>query len=307
MKKLNEISILFVEDDINTQEIIKMLLEDYVGKFYQAFDGEEALEIYYDKKPEIIITDIRMPKLNGLEMAEQIKEFDPNQPIIVMSAFDDKKLLLKAINIGIDQFIKKPMDSNILFEKIEYLVEKMAEKRKIDKILQKKDANLYKMAYYDHLTNVCNRAYFELALEDMIQRTRAKNYLSALFFIDLDNFKTINDTYGHKAGDCALKKVVSNIKKTMRDRDILCRLGGDEFTLIAENMKDIKKVEILAQRIAKATHFTMKYKEVSFEVSCSIGIAVCPDHGVTKEELMESADKAMYSVKKSTKAGFKIQ
>ena len=199
------------------------------------------------------------------------------------------------------------MDSNIVFERIEYLVEKMAEKRKIDKILQKKDANLYKMAYYDHLTNVGNRAFFELALEDMMQRTRTNNYLSALFFIDLDDFKTINDTYGHKAGDCTLKKVVNNIKRTMRDGDILCRLGGDEFTLIAENMKDIKKVEILAQRIAKVTHFTMNYKEVSFEVSCSIGIAICSDHGTTKEELIESADKAMYSVKKSTKAGFKIQ
>ena len=307
MKILDELTVLFVEDDTDAQEIIKMLLEDNVSKFYQAFDGKEALDIYYDKKPDIIITDIQMPKLDGLEMAKQIKECDPYQPIIVMSAFDDKERLLKAIDIGIDQFIPKPIDTDILFEKIELLIKKIQNKQKIKSIIGQESQDIYKMAYQDYLTGAYNRAFFELALDKMIERTKKMEYLSALFFIDLDNFKPINDTYGHKAGDFVLKKIVKNIKNTMRDKDILCRLGGDEFTLLIENIQDVATVKTLAKRVASVTHFTMEYDNVSFEVSCSIGVVICPIHGITKEELLDNADKEMYAVKKSTKAGFKIK
>jgi len=283
MRNLSEIKILFVEDDIDTQENIKILLEDEVGALYQAYNGKEALEIYHEKKPDIIITDIKMPLLDGLEMAKKIREIDTIQPIIVVSAFDDKDLLLEAINIGIDQFVTKPIDLDTLMKKITKLEKKIYEKKTINKLLEYKDKKLYDMVYKDHLTDAYNRGFFEIIFNKIIKRTKQIGYLTALFFIDLDDFKSINDTYGHKAGDLILKKVVDNIKQIMRDTDILCRLGGDEFMLIAENIKDMQKVQALAQRISKVANFTIKYKQYNIKVSCSIGISLCLSTMQTKQ------------------------
>ncbi|MCD4668039.1 MAG: PAS domain-containing protein, partial [Sulfurimonas sp.] len=106
---LKNFSILYVEDDTDMQEYMKAFLEDEVKEFYQAYNGEEGLVVYKDKKPDIILSDIYMPKMNGLEMSTVIKTLDKTQPIIFLSAFEDVDILEEAINISIDSFIVKPI------------------------------------------------------------------------------------------------------------------------------------------------------------------------------------------------------
>ena len=106
---LENFTLLYVEDDHDMQEYMKSFLEDEVKEFYQAFDGEEGLSIYKDKKPDIILSDIYMPKMNGLEMSTVIKTLDKTQPIIFLSAFEDVDILEESINISIDNFIVKPI------------------------------------------------------------------------------------------------------------------------------------------------------------------------------------------------------
>ncbi|SFP93136.1 diguanylate cyclase [Hydrogenimonas thermophila] len=306
MKKLNELTVMYVEDDLDAQEKIKMLLEDEIKELYQAFNGKEAINLYYEKKPDIILTDIKMPYLDGLEMAKKIKELDADQPIIVISGFDDKDILLKSINIGIDQFLSKPIDIELLFNNINNLMQKIEEKNKIVNIFEKENKNIYRMAYYDHITGAFNRSFFDLALEDTIIRTKRNSYITALFFIDLDNLKIINDNYGHKTGDFVLNKLVENIKKAIRKKDILCRIGGDEFSLIIEDIKDREYIEMLAKRASSMTNFVIKHDNNTFTVTCSIGISIFPLDCSTKEDLIDYADKAMYVAKKRGKASFEF-
>jgi len=120
---LKNFSILYVEDNDDMQNYLKSFLEDEVKEFYQAFDGKMGQDIYINKRPDIILTDINMPVMDGLEMAKLIKEVDNHQPILILSAFQDVKTLKRAINIGVDGFIAKPIDD---IEKLLDTLENMA-------------------------------------------------------------------------------------------------------------------------------------------------------------------------------------
>jgi DNA-binding response OmpR family regulator len=115
---MTNFTLLYVEDDTDAQEKMKMMLEDSVKELYQAHDGAEGFSIFMEKKPDVILTDINMPILNGLSMVEKIKDVDSTVPVIVMSAFDNRESLLRAINIGVDYFIPKPIDMDILEDRL---------------------------------------------------------------------------------------------------------------------------------------------------------------------------------------------
>ena len=302
---LSHFTLLFVEDDIDTQMQIKMILEDDVKAFYQAFDGEEGLELYKKYSPDIILTDINMPRMSGLDMSNKIKSLDQTQHILVLSAFDDKDILLEAINMGIDGFVVKPIDIELLYEKLSNVAKKMKEKAEVHNIRQKEIElkqkeemlELYNLAHYDILTNIPNRFLFNEKLDKAIDKAKEKHNHTTLFFIDLDNFKIINDTYGHKAGDYVLISVVNSIKSVIRNSDTFARIGGDEFALIVENALDRACLEELAKKIVKASASPIYFKDHKINISCSIGISRYGYDSKSKDELIHYADYAMYNAK----------
>jgi len=300
VKELHDITLLYVEDNFDAQETLQLLLEDEVKDLYQAFNGKDALEFYYTKQPDIIITDINMPHMDGLSFAQKIKEINEDQPIIIISGYDNRENLLHSIDIGIDQFLTKPIDIELLLEKIDKIIHKSNKTRKKTQ-----------MAYYDNLTNIYNRHFFDLKLEKAIQESKTKKTILALFFIDLDDFKTINDSYGHTIGDMVLKRVATNLKTLVEDEDILARIGGDEFAIIVETNNNAE-IQRLQKRIAEATNFTLEfhidisslYVDTSSEfikISCSTGLCILCEKCSSKEEFMHCADLAMYKEKKSSK------
>jgi len=122
---MENFTILYVEDDPKTQELMKMVLEDEVKAFYQAFDGEEGLRLTKEHKPDIILTDITMPHLDGLSMSKIIKEENPQQLIFVLSAFEDRKLLKGAVSLGIKYFMPKPIDVDSLLFKLNKIAQSL--------------------------------------------------------------------------------------------------------------------------------------------------------------------------------------
>ncbi len=130
-KLLKELKILFVEDEVNISTLIKDALSDYFLSFSTASNGEEGLEKFKKLKPDIVITDIMMPKINGLDMTKKIKEINENIPIIILSAFSDKDKLLKAIDMGITKYFIKPFDPEEVLEYLCYLAQKLDKKRVI--------------------------------------------------------------------------------------------------------------------------------------------------------------------------------
>jgi len=301
---MKNFSLLCVEDDVNAQELIKLIVEDDIKQFYQAFDGEEGLKVYEKYRPDIVLTDINMPILNGLNMSKKIREIDDEQPIVIMSAFDDRDTLLDAIEVGISSFIPKPVDTVALMKKLCQITKDIQKKKDDEKSKNKKIKDLHDLAHYDVLTKIPNRFLFDVKFDEAIKRAKIEDSSFILFFIDLDNFKYINDTYGHACGDKVLQTVAKNIKKVIRKEDTFARISGDEFSLIAEDMDDENYINNLAQKILKATSTKIEFDGHDISITCSIGISRFPDDSDRKEDLLRMADTAMYEAKKLGKSKY---
>ncbi len=307
---LENFTLLYVEDNPQTQECMGSILEAETKAFYQACNGKEGLILYREKQPDIVLSDINMPEMDGLEMAAAIREIDPLQPIVITSAFNDRETLLKAVNLGIDGFVTKPVNLNLLLEKLERVAQNLqnridAERAREEAFSQKEKA-LYEMAHYDALTGIPNRSLFSQKLDTALRHSIEEKHKMALLFIDLDNFKPINDNYGHKAGDVVLKEVIKNIKNTIRKSDFIARIGGDEFAIIIENIRGKECLGILAEKIIQAVKIPLYYQTEALNISCSIGISIYTpgDNTKNKDALVHNADLAMYEAKKRGKAQF---
>jgi diguanylate cyclase (GGDEF)-like protein len=295
---MNSLTLLYVEDNEETQERTKMIIADDVKELYQAFDGEEGLEMYKILRPDVVLTDINMPKLDGLEMAKKIKEINKNQLIIAVSAFDDREMLLKAINIGIDFFLPKPLDIDELYAKLNLIAKDLYLKYEAQNSQREEMNELYRLAYYDSLTGIANRFFLDTKLEEVLQRAKLNSTSFAFFFIDLNNFKSINDNYGHSTGDLVLKEVAKNIKNVIRSGDIFARISGDEFAIVLEDIKDKENIDKIAQIILDVASLPIHYNDTTIKVSCSIGISIFPKDSQSKNKLFHLADMAMYEAKK---------
>ena len=163
------------------------------------------------------------------------------------------------------------------------------------------EKKLDKLAHYDLLTNLPNRALFYDSLNHIVSKASRNNTKVALMFLDLDNFKTINDTLGHDYGDILLKEVASKLKSILRSEDIVSRLGGDEFTIILDGISDNAFPSVVAQKIIDTLGVPIKLKDELGYIGSSIGISIYPDDTKDQDELIKYADMAMYRAKESGK------
>ena len=168
------------------------------------------------------------------------------------------------------------------------------------------DAEILYKALHDKLTDLFNRAAFEERLINAIPRIkRVSGSEMALYLLDLDGFKEINDTYGHPAGDAVLKQLAKRFKQIQRDGEFICRYGGDEFAFIIDGAGPIDP-EPLAKRIMEAASQPIELDKTTVTIGCSIGIAKFPMTASDADDLISQADTALYSVKKSGQIGYKI-
>ncbi|MBY4678953.1 sensor domain-containing protein [Marinobacterium arenosum] len=166
-------------------------------------------------------------------------------------------------------------------------------------LLKERARRLSRKALYDNLTGLPNRYLFLDRLEHALAAQQRDGVAAALMFIDLDNFKPINDTYGHGTGDDLLKEVAARLKSTVREEDTVARLGGDEFVVLLRNVEKPDRVQEAAQRIAEAMARRVNLPgDIELDLSLSIGLALAPEDGETAQQLMDHADQAMYNAKK---------
>jgi len=172
--------------------------------------------------------------------------------------------------------------------------------------LKEADRKIYYHANYDSLTALPNRSFFKKKLNHTLDESLQNGSKTALFFIDVDNFKKVNDTYGHNIGDKMLVTIAKRLVNSIRKDDIVARIGGDEFVIIAKNIKNIKNAKQLAFKLQEKIKQPLEIDTNIFNVSLSIGIAIYPQHAATSDDLLKNADIAMYEVKKEKRDGFKI-
>ncbi|MCW8884716.1 MAG: EAL domain-containing protein, partial [Motiliproteus sp.] len=163
---------------------------------------------------------------------------------------------------------------------------------------------LDEMAHYDALTGICNRTLFNIILEKTISQHYRHRRCSALLMLDLDNFKRINDTLGHPAGDYLLKEVAQRITSCVRSGDTVARLGGDEFAVLLQDLGDPKETEVIAEKILSRIGMPLNYQGQLIHPSSSIGITIFPDDDSECEQLMKNADMALYASKENGRGSF---
>ncbi|MTI66737.1 MAG: sensor domain-containing diguanylate cyclase [Firmicutes bacterium] len=163
-----------------------------------------------------------------------------------------------------------------------------------------------KMAYYDTLTDLPNRKLFEDRMKMTLKQAKRYDNKFAFLFFDLDNFKIINDTYGHSIGDALLKKVADRLKNTLRESDTLARLAGDEFVLLLPFINEKEDLLNILKRIENVMDKPFYVDDIKLNVLVSIGISLYPLDGKTSKEIIHSADKAMYKAKKYKGTNYKF-
>jgi len=318
--------ILYVEDDGDIAAEVTEFLEKRVKKLYVAKDGVEGLEMYEKVYPDLIITDVQMPRMNGLEMVAKIRQTNIEIPIMITSAYNDTNFLLDSINLGVDGYLLKPLDFAIMIQRIEKLVKPIEMREKIHrlneklisinasleariatavqehtKFLTELNEDIKKRAFYDSLTQLPNRAFIYEILERELKKAKRTHSLFAIFFIDMDNFKDVNDTYGHLVGDKVIIEFAKRLQASVRETDYIGRLGGDEFILVVSDVQNKDGINILVRKIRDHINHNFIFENLTLKISCSIGISCYPDDADEMSKLIENADIAMYSVKRDTK------
>lgn len=170
--------------------------------------------------------------------------------------------------------------------------------------LSNANQHLQFLATHDNLTGLPNRFLFFDRLDQAIRKSRRQKHRFALLFIDLDDFKDVNDTYGHVTGDEVLQKVAEFLEQTVRDSDTVARLAGDEFTVILDNVQSNDNVEAIVQKITQAVSQPIETQQAEIVTTVSIGVSLYPDHGEDAETLLRKADAAMYRIKDGDKNGY---
>ncbi len=303
---LKEFTLLFVEDDPTTREMIEELLGEKVKTFFSAASAEEGLEIFGREHPDLVLTDISMPGMDGLTMAARMKESDPGIPVIVMSAFNKRETLLRAINVGIDGFLPKPIDITQLFRQCEKTASQLQKIRFAEKELHAQLKELERKAHHDTVTRLPNRHRFEEDLDRRIEESDREGTSMGLFLIDLDDFKQINDRYGHPAGDEALRALAKRIDRAIDRRGTLYRIGGDEYALLAGKLSSVKELQALAEKLQKFSRFTLETENGAIGIHCSIGACIYPDVAANRLQLLKKADQALYRAKEDGKGVSRI-
>jgi diguanylate cyclase (GGDEF)-like protein len=189
------------------------------------------------------------------------------------------------------------IDVTSQFTRINQLKEYVNQLRSLNNKLKEKEKMIRKMAYYDTLTGLANRTLFYKIAEKYLYLAKRNNNILGLMFIDVDNFKIINDRFGHKTGDKVIVEVAKMLKKSTRRSDIVARYGGDEFLILLSDIKEYNNYKYIASKIANMDNKTTAPDGSEIAISLSIGVSFYPRDGSSIDELISKADRAMYIVK----------
>jgi len=294
------LNILIVDDDDGDRKHIQRILKK-TGLLYDyiAVASLKQALVYCEKQIiDCMLIDYQLPGEDSLTSIATLSHQFPYMAIIMLTGTGNETIAVEAMKHGaVDYLTKNSIDSTLLEKTILSAIEKQQLKQQ----LHEQEVKVNHLAYYDYLTDIPNRVFFEYAVSKALAHAKRYKKIMAILFIDLDRFKTINDVLGHECGDLLLKEVTKRFQQTLREEDTLARLGGDEFGLLITQIDQQEQVELIAKKILQSLKDPFLLAAEKITVTPSIGIAVYPIAGQSVSTLMRSADKAMYQVKKAEK------
>lgn len=290
-------SILIVEDSEVEAKALVCLLDELANIAYAA-NGADALELFEQGDFDVVLLDIMLPDMDGFEVCRRMQELRSNtrQPsIIFVTALEDMESERQGLELGAIDYVSKPFSAPGVRARVRNHL--MLSRARQD--LREKNLELERLASIDPLTNTDNRRAFEEKAVQELDRVRRYGRPITLLGLDLDHFKSINDTYGHDAGDRVLKAVTVCWRDQLRNLDIIGRTGGEEFSILLPETDGVNALRV-AQRLVEAT----RALEVELDggetlnFTVSVGLASRMDDGLSSlDDLMKWADKALYAAK----------
>ena len=290
--------ILIIDDDELDRMAARRALSraSFTIEVVEASTGEEGLALYATQAFDAVLLDYRLPDIDGLDVLSRMRASEHKQAaVIVLSRQEDERLAELCIDAGAQDFLLK---DEISERRLTRAIRQAKQRFAMEEKLHQAQVDLKHIAERDRLTGLANRYCFEVALQMELARTkRGKGHL-AVVLLDLDDFKTVNDTLGHDAGDVLLNTVAERLSTAVRDSDLLARLGGDEFVVLVNDIKRDDQVDLLAQRLLHSLHDPIDLNGTKWIVSTSIGISILDAEHDTSMDLMKCADLALYQAKR---------
>lgn len=289
--------VLVVDDVVGSIELLRFDLEDDGFEVIGAGSGLECLKLAPLIWPDIILLDIQMPGIDGIATLSRLKTnpITSDIPVIMVSADQSTEAIIQSLDIGAHDYVRKPIEYAILAARMRSAMKLTETQRKLEHV----NKELERLATQDPLTRTNNRrSFFNLAGAEFRKCRRHGHTLSVLM-LDADNFKNINDQYGHAAGDVALKHLVDTCKTVCRETDIIGRIGGEEFAICCPETRLIS-AQTVAERIRRACESSMieiegDHRQFSYTVSIGVTSLVEGDSDINAT--LGRADILLYQAK----------
>ena len=297
--------ILVVDDHEDNIEVLRVRLESWGYGTDACYNGHDALAYVEKTPPDLILLDVMMPEISGIEVARRIKgnKALPFIPIIMQTALDSTEDKVEGLEAGADDYITKPID----FAELKARLRSMLRIKRLQEALEEREKELLEvnerlrfMSQTDALTGLDNRRHLNERIDEMFQHAQRLNEPFSLVMCDLDKFKSVNDTYGHQAGDEVLKQLAKMLKDEAREIDRVGRYGGEEFMLLLPGTV-LDAAVTFAERVRKRieTH-TFTFDGGTLQRTASFGVSGWPHPSIdASDALVRTADDALYVAKET--------
>ncbi len=296
-----ETTMLIIDDIEMNREILRVLFEDKYAVL-EAESGEEAVEVLErcQDSIDVILLDLLMPGMSGFDVLKWIRNQDycKDTPVVVITSSGAMQDQVKAFDMGANDFVNKPFVPEIVISRVDNVLASHRRMMSVELEAQK----LKVKSELDQMTGLYNKTTAEVTINETLKKIPDR--MHAMFVIDIDNFKSVNDTSGHLAGDHVIKIIADLISSLFRKSDIVGRIGGDEFIAM---MVDVPSMNIVHSKVNELIQI-MKYKPnltIPENVTLSIGIASSDGRETTYDELFKKADSALYEAKQAGKACYR--
>ena len=299
---MDAVTILIVEDDPFEAEALQLDLVQAGFRVAGIVDNGNDLIRMVNRNPiDLLIVDIVLSgAMDGIQAVEEVRAFS-NVPVIFLTSHDTDEFLSRAEQTDPAAYLFKPYRKRELSFIIRMTQARYKRETELRKGREDAEKALWHLATHDPLTFLPNRTLLLDRIEHLISQSQRSNREFAVLFTDIDNFKLINDSFGHSVGDSVLKKLAQRILQAVRKDDTVARLGGDEFVIVTElyNMNSQNSVTLVSEKIKNSLSRTIQLENDSLHLTMSCGIAIYPRDGMDASTLMRNADTAMYRAKKT--------
>ncbi len=293
--------VLVADDEPVNLALIKRRLEWEHYEVHTAEDGGQAVEAARRLLPDLVVLDVMMPVIDGLQACRLLKE-DPatrDIPVIFLSALGDTDTVVKGLSLGANDYISKPFSAQELIARAAVAVRLKRERDRLRRSAEesrRRAEAASEMSMTDALTGLLNRYGLQRALQRELAESRRYARPLSCLLLDLDHFKSVNDTYGHAAGDAALAQAAHVLAETVRGSDVVCRYGGEEFLVLAPETA-LRGALALAEKIRRAVSSRLFGADArAFPLALAVGVAeLRPSE--SGNDMIARADEALYQAK----------